>query len=231
MNVQSYILSAENITKSYVSGEGKLEVLKGASLQLKAGEMAVLLGASGTGKSTLLHILSTLDKAESGRVLYRGVDISRLSPKELARFRNEKIGFVYQLHYLLPEFSALENVMMPGLIADIDRRQAKKIAKNLLMEVGLSGRESHRPNQLSGGEAQRVAIARALFNNPEVVYADEPTGNLDTKNGEALIELFRRLNFNLKQTFLIATHNERLASQIRRKFFIENGSIKSLAFG
>lgn len=230
MNIQPYILSAENIKKSYVSGEGKLEVLKGVSLQLKAGEMAVLLGASGTGKSTLLHILSTLDRAESGRVLYRGIDISRLSPKELAKFRNEKIGFVYQLHHLLPEFSALENVMMPGLIAGVDRRQATKIAKILLAEVGLSGRESHRPNQLSGGEAQRVAIARALFNKPEVMYADEPTGNLDSKNGETLMELFERLNTRLKQTFLIATHNERLAARIRRKFFIENGSIKNLAF-
>lgn len=230
MNIQPYILSAENIKKSYVSGEGKLEVLKGASLQLPAGEMAVLLGASGTGKSTLLHILGTLDRAESGRVLYRGIDVSRLGPRELARFRNEKIGFVYQFYHLLPEFSALENVMMPGLIAGADKGLAEETARNLFAEVGLSGRESHRPSQLSGGEAQRVAIARALFNKPEVVYADEPTGNLDSKSGDALMELFERLNEELKQTFLIATHNERLANRIRRRFVIENGLIKNLAF-
>jgi lipoprotein-releasing system ATP-binding protein len=230
MNVQPYVLSAENIKKGYISGEDKLEVLKGASLQLPAGEMAVLLGASGTGKSTLLHILSTLDKAESGRVLYRGLDVSRLGAKELAKFRNEKIGFVYQFYHLLPEFSALENVMMPGLIAGMDKGPVEEAARNLLVEVGLAGRESHRPNQLSGGEAQRVAIARALFNKPEVVYADEPTGNLDSKSGEALMELFERLNEELKQTFLIATHNEHLAGRIRRRFVIEDGLIKNLAF-
>ncbi|MCD6162098.1 MAG: ABC transporter ATP-binding protein [candidate division Zixibacteria bacterium] len=228
MMTQQNILSAENIIKRYVSGCESLEVLKSVSITLDAGDMAVLQGASGTGKSTLLHILGTLDKPESGRILYRGVDIGTLNPKELSRFRNKKIGFVYQFHHLLPEFNALENVMMPGLISGLKKNAVKNRALGLLKDVGLSDRTTHFPNQLSGGEAQRVAVARALFNKPEVVYADEPTGNLDIKTGISLMNLFEKLNKDINQTFLIATHNTQLAERIDKKLKIENGVIKTI---
>lgn len=226
---QQIILSAENIIKRYVSGGESLEVLKGVNITLNVGDMAVLHGASGTGKSTLLHILGTLDKPQSGRILYRGVDIGNFNSKELSRFRNKKIGFIYQFHHLLPEFSALENVMMPGLISGLKKSAARNRALELLKDVGLSRRTTHFPNQLSGGEAQRVAVARALFNKPEVVYADEPTGNLDMKTGISLIELFEKLNNDLNQSFLIATHNVRLAERIDKQWRIENGVIKAIA--
>jgi lipoprotein-releasing system ATP-binding protein len=219
------ILSAQSINKSFLSGHGNLEVLKGASLQLFAGEMVLLQGASGTGKSTFLHILGTLDKPDSGTVLYEGLNVNQLNPNELAKFRNEKIGFVYQFHHLLPDFDALENVMLPGLIMGVPKAQAAEIALELLTAVGLKERSTHRPNQLSGGEAQRVAVARALFNKPQIVYADEPTGNLDNKTGEALLELFWELNAKFGQTFFIATHNERLMEQIERRYLIKDGII------
>jgi len=228
---QQNILSAENIFKRFISGDEDLEVLKGVSLKLQAGDMAVLLGASGTGKSTLLHILGTLDSPESGQIKYRDTDIGTLNPKELAKFRNEKVGFVYQFHHLLPEFNALENVMMPGLISGINKNKAGKRAKELLGDVGLSERATHFPNQLSGGETQRVAIARALFNKPEVVYADEPTGNLDLKAGNDLMDLFEKLNREINQTFMIATHNLRLAERIGKHFLIEDGVIKTINIG
>ncbi len=229
MDTQKNILSAENIVKRYISEGENLEVLKGASLSLKAGDMAMLLGDSGTGKSTFLHILGSLDKPQSGRVIYRDIDVTKLKNNELAEFRNKKVGFVYQFHHLLPEFSALENVMMPGLIAGQDRAAASKKAGELLADVGLAGRVSHRPSQLSGGEAQRVAVARALFNKPEVIYADEPTGNLDVKTGDHLMELFEKLNREYNQTFLIATHNPHLYERVGKRFLIENGVIKTLA--
>jgi len=229
MKIQKNILSAENIIKRYVSEGENLEVLKGASLSLQAGDMAVLLGDSGTGKSTFLHILGSLDKPESGRVYYRGVDVTRLKNSELSEFRNKKVGFVHQFHHLLPDFSALENVMMPGLIDGQTKNQAEPRALEILDQVGLANRAKHYPRQLSGGEAQRVAIARALFNKPEVIYADEPTGNLDVKNGDVLMELFEKLNAELNQTFLIATHNLRLNERIAKRFLIENGVIKILA--
>jgi lipoprotein-releasing system ATP-binding protein len=225
---QQNILSAENIFKRFVSGDEVLEVLKGAGIRLNRGDMAALLGASGTGKSTLLHILGTLDSPESGQVFYRGVDIGKFTPRQVAKFRNEKIGFVYQFHHLLPEFTALENVMMPGLIANLSRDIAREKAEHLLGEVGLADRANHHPNQLSGGETQRVAVARALFNKPEVVYADEPTGNLDIKTGNALIELFERLNVESGHTFLIATHNLRIAERINKQYLIEDGIIKAI---
>ena len=229
MNIQKNILSAENIVKRYISEGENLEVLKGASISLKAGDMAMLLGDSGTGKSTFLHILGSLDKPESGRVLYQDIDVANLKNNELAEFRNKKVGFVYQFHHLLPEFSALENVMMPGLIAGQNRTAASKRAGELLADVGLANRAGHRPKQLSGGEAQRVAVARALFNKPEVIYADEPTGNLDVKTGDHLMELFEKLNREYNQTFLIATHNPRLYERVGMRFLIENGTIKTLA--
>jgi lipoprotein-releasing system ATP-binding protein len=229
MPQNQFILAAENLRKGFVSGHTNLEVLNGANLALLPGEMAILQGVSGTGKSTLLHILGTLDQADSGQVYYNGVNISDMNHKELARFRNQNIGFVYQFHHLLPEFSALENVMLPGLIAGIKHEEAAQTAIKLLEEVGVAGRAAHRPNQLSGGEAQRVAVARALFNKPTVVYADEPTGNLDNKTGESLMELFEKLNGELNQTFLIATHNERLAERIKRRFVIEDGITKDIS--
>lgn len=222
---EHYVLNAQDLFKSYRSGDERLEVLKGSTIRLKKGEMAVIQGASGTGKSTLLHILGTLDKADKGKIEYDGVDINALSRKELAHFRNLKIGFVYQFHNLLPEFSAVENVMMPGLIAGGNREILKERALELLDRVGVAQRANHKPNQLSGGEAQRVAAARALFNKPAVIYADEPTGNLDNKAAEELLTLFFELNGELGQTFLIATHNERMANRIGKKFVIENGLI------
>ena len=224
-SMQTTVLSAENIVKKYVSGGGDLEVLNGASLSLQAGDMAVLLGDSGTGKSTLLHILATLDRPESGRVLYSGVDAARLKNQELARFRNERIGFVYQFHHLLPEFNALENVMLPGLIKGQDEKTCHDIGLALLEDVGLGQRAVHFPNQLSGGESQRVAIARALFNKPEVVFADEPTGNLDLRTGDRLMDLFEKLNAKLGQTFLIATHNPRLAERGKKRLRLEGGRV------
>jgi lipoprotein-releasing system ATP-binding protein len=229
MSQNQFILAAENIKKSFISGHANLEVLSGASIALLPGEMAILQGASGTGKSTLLHILGTLDQADSGQVYYDGVNINNMNHKELAVFRNQKIGFVYQFHHLLTEFTALENVMLPGLIAGETREMAAPKAQKLLEDVGVGGRADHRPNQLSGGEAQRVAVARALFNKPTVVYADEPTGNLDNKTGESLMELFEKLNHQLNQTFLIATHNDKLAERIKRRFVIEDGITKDIS--
>ena len=228
-NTQQNILTAENIYKRYVSEGETLEVLKGAALTLNVGDMAVLLGDSGTGKSTMLHILGTLDKPESGKVLYKGVDVTTFDTGRLAEFRNSEVGFVYQFHHLLPEFNALENVMMPGLINGMAVNSAKERALELLDSVGLSKRINHHPRQLSGGEAQRVAVARALFNKPKVIYADEPTGNLDLKTGDRLMELFKKLNEELSQTFLIATHNQRLSDQVALKYNIEDGVINSIS--
>jgi len=228
-NAQNIILSAENIYKRYSSEGENLEVLRGANLNLTTGEMAVLLGDSGTGKSTMLHILGTLDKPESGKVMYKGVDVTTFDTQKLARFRNREVGFVYQFHHLLPEFTALENVMMPGLIDGLDNKTATERAEELLESVGLSHRLKHSPRQLSGGEAQRVAVARALFNKPKVIYADEPTGNLDIKAGDRLMELFEKLNRELDQTFLIATHNQRLSDRATRKYVIKDGVIESIA--
>lgn len=224
-SAKKVIVKADTINKSFLSGRGNLEVLKGASLQLHEGEMVLLLGASGTGKSTFLHILGTLDRPDSGSISYDGLDVNTLKHNELSKFRNEKIGFVYQFHHLLPDFNALENVMLPGLIRGLQKEDAAENALELLKAVGLENRDTHKPNQLSGGEAQRVAVARALFNKPQVVYADEPTGNLDNKTGAALLELFLELNARFNQTFFIATHNERLMEQIERRYLIKDGVI------
>jgi lipoprotein-releasing system ATP-binding protein len=230
-NARKVIVEANAINKSFLSGRGNLEVLKGASLQLHEGEMVLLLGASGTGKSTFLHILGTLDQPDSGSVSYDGLDVKTLKHNELSKFRNEKIGFVYQFHHLLPDFNALENVMLPGLIMGLQKENAAEKAFEMLKAVGLENRDTHKPNQLSGGEAQRVAVARALFNKPQVVYADEPTGNLDNKTGAALLELFLELNARFNQTFFIATHNERLMEQIERRYLIKDGVITDSSKG
>jgi len=227
-NSNSEILRAENISKCFKTGSQSLEVLKSVNLILHEGEMMALLGASGTGKSTLLYILGTLARADSGRLLYQGSDVSTYNHNGLAKFRNREIGFVYQAHHLLPEFSAIENVMMPGLIRGLSPANARDYAADLLEKVGLSERINHFPNQLSGGEAQRVTVVRALFNKPKVVFADEPTGNLDLKTGGSLMDLFMELNARLNQTFLIATHNIELAARIKMKVQLEYGKVEKI---
>jgi lipoprotein-releasing system ATP-binding protein len=216
-----FMVQAENITKSY----GSLRVLKGVSLVVQPGEVVAIVGASGAGKSTLLHILGTLDKPDSGRLLLNGTDVLRLDEKLLAAFRNKSIGFVFQFHNLLPEFTALENVMIPALIARQDEKQARKRATDLLDMLGLGGRLDHKPAALSGGEQQRAAVARALINNPALILADEPSGNLDSKNAQELHRLFFDLRERLNQTFVIVTHNAEFAAMADRKLEIKDGVI------
>ena len=198
------MITIKNITKSF----GSLQVLKGIDLTVSKGEVVSIVGPSGAGKTTLLQIIGTLDRADTGSVIIDGQDITKLSQSKLADFRNQHIGFVFQFHQLLPEFSAIENIMIPALIAGVSRREAKQKAMSLLTMLGLADRAEHKPSQLSGGEKQRVAVARALVNNPAVVLADEPSGSLDTKNKEELHQLFFELRDQLGQTFVIVTHDE-----------------------
>lgn len=214
---------ANDIHKSFQD----LSVLKGVGLHVKAGEVVSIVGASGAGKTTLLQILGTLERPDRGSLIIGGKDTSRLSDKDLARFRNENIGFVFQFHHLLPEFTAVENVMMPGMIAGIDKAVGNARAIELLTTLGLKNRHDHRPSELSGGEQQRVAVARALFNEPDVIFADEPSGNLDSANAEMLHSLFFELRDRLGQTFVIVTHNEELASMADRKLVMADGLITS----
>lgn len=193
-----------------------LTVLDGIDLEIKKGEMLAIVGASGVGKSTFLHIVGGLDHPTSGQVLYAGTDIFKMDSDRIARFRNEHVGFVFQFHHLLPEFSALENVMMPALIRGLDRETASRTATAVLSDVGLSGRIQHRPGELSGGEQQRVAVARALMLRPGAVLADEPTGNLDSHTGEAVHELLKKINREKGITFIIVTHNDKLAVRADR---------------
>lgn len=210
-----------DIKKSF----GTLEVLKGIDLIINKGEVISIVGPSGAGKTTLLQIMGTLDKADSGTILLNGTNISSLKEKELANFRNKQIGFVFQFHQLLPEFTALENVMIPALIAGISSSDAMKKAKQTLDFLGLSERASHKPSELSGGEKQRVAVARALINNPSVILADEPSGSLDTHNKEELHQLFFELRNRLGQTFVIVTHDESLAQLTDRTIHMKDGRI------
>ncbi len=219
----------ERLYKTYEGPRDTVEVLKGLDLQVAQGETVAILGASGVGKSTLLHIAGALDRPTGGLVLVDGQEIFRMDERALAVFRNRNIGFVFQFHHLLPEFSALENVMMPALIARRERGEALERARALLAEVGLGHREDHRVGELSGGEAQRVAVARALVLEPKLLLADEPTGNLDERTGEKVHELMLRLNLEHGLTTLVATHNERLAAGLQRRLRLMDGKVFPLA--
>jgi lipoprotein-releasing system ATP-binding protein len=215
------MLSAKDIHKRY----GPVEVLKGVDITINRGEIVSIVGPSGSGKSTLLHILGTLDKPDRGEVFLNNETISGLQGNRLASFRNKHIGFVFQFHHLLPEFSALENVCIPGWLTSRNKNEVKQGAEELLKILGLSQRLENKPNQLSGGEQQRVAVARALINQPDIVFADEPTGNLDTANAKELHQLFFDLRKELNQTFLIVTHNEELAQLSDRTLTMKDGKI------
>jgi lipoprotein-releasing system ATP-binding protein len=215
------MLKATAIHKSY----GKLHILKGVDLEVKKGEIVAIVGASGAGKSSLLNILSTLDKPDSGQIHFGDHEISKLSSKHLSEFRNRKIGFIFQFHHLLAEFNAIENVCIPAYIAGTPKAQAEQRAMELLTMLGLADRAQHKPGQLSGGEAQRVAVARALINKPDLIFADEPSGNLDSANARELHELFIKLRNEYNQTFVIVTHNEDLSNLSDRKVMMKDGLI------
>ena len=215
------MIEIQGVTKSF----GELQVLKGIDLILYKGEVVSVVGPSGAGKTTLLQIMGTLDKADSGSVVIDGIDVGQLKEKDLSAFRNKRIGFVFQFHQLLPEFTALENVMMPALIGGMSSGEAMKKAKETLAFLGLAERASHKPAELSGGEKQRVAVARALINDPAVIFADEPSGSLDTKNKEELHQLFFDLRDRLGQTFVIVTHDEGLAQLTDRTIHMVDGRI------
>jgi lipoprotein-releasing system ATP-binding protein len=217
------MLKANGIHKSY----GNLQVLKGVNLEIAKSEIVSIVGSSGAGKSTLLQILGTLDKPNEGQIEMNGLDLIRLKGEELAKFRNEQIGFIFQFHNLLPEFTALENIQIPGFIKNTNVNQLAKKASELAELLGISHRLDSKPATLSGGEQQRVAVARALINNPAVIFADEPSGNLDTKNAQSLHELFFTLRRELGQAFVIVTHNEELANMADRKVVMKDGLIES----
>lgn len=215
------MLKAHQLTKSF----GAVKVLQGIDLQIKQREVVSIVGASGAGKSTLLHILGTLDQPDTGNVVLNGERFNNLKSNELAKFRNAHIGFIFQFHNLLPEFTAWENICMPAYIGKRKEEDIRKRAEELMRLLGISERKHHKPSQMSGGEQQRTAVARALINNPAIVFADEPSGNLDSKNAEELHKLFFRLREELGQTFVIVTHNEELAEMADRKLEMKDGKI------
>ena len=224
-DVSPQVVAARGLAKSYPMGGGEVAALSGVDLEVGRGEMVAVMGVSGAGKSTLLHLLGALDRPTRGEVILEGKSLSDCSETELARLRNQRVGFVFQFHHLLSEFSALENVMMPGLIRGDQKKEAEEQAKELLSRVGLADRWSHRPGELSGGEQQRVAIARALINNPSVMLADEPTGNLDSSTAEAIFELLQEINERIRQTILVATHNSSMAERMDRVVVVVDGKI------
>lgn len=215
------MMKAAALTKNY----GALKVLKGIDLEINKGEIISIVGESGAGKTTLLQILGTLDRPDSGNILYGDTDVSVMKPDQLADFRNQNIGFIFQFHQLLPEFTCIENVCMPALIAGKSRRESEKRAAELLDYLGLTERQHHKPSELSGGEQQRCAVARALVNNPSVVFADEPSGNLDSRNAAELHKLFLQLRADFGCSFVIVTHNEELAAMADRKLVMKDGNI------
>ena len=217
------MIEIKGIKKSY----GNLEVLKGIDLKINKGEVVSIVGPSGAGKTTLLHIIGTLDNADAGSVVIDGIDISTLNKKKLAEFRNRHIGFVFQFHQLLPEFTAIENIMIPAFIGGVSKKEARKKAEELLQFMGLTERANHKPKELSGGEKQRVAVARALINRPSVILADEPSGSLDTKNKEELHQLFFDLRDKFGQTFVIVTHDEQLATVTDRTIKMRDGQLET----
>ena len=218
-------MEVRSLGKSFVHAGRRLDIVKDINLVMEPAEMLSVVGASGVGKSTLLHILGTLDLPTTGQLLFDGNDVTRLSPTALADFRNKSIGFVFQFHHLLPEFTALENVMMPALIQRVARREAEKRAREILTRVGLAHRLTHKPGELSGGEQQRVALARALVMRPALLLADEPTGNLDAKTGEEIHELFFELNRERGTTMMIVTHNPELAARMPRRLTMVGGTL------
>jgi lipoprotein-releasing system ATP-binding protein len=219
------LLSATGLKKTYVMGSRTLEVLRGVDVEIARGDFVALRGASGTGKSTLLHLIGGLDTANAGEILFRGQKLSGYSEGELTNFRNRRVGFVFQAYHLLPELTALENVCLTARIARISAGDAAKRARALLALVGLNAREDHKPSELSGGEQQRVAIARALVNEPELLLADEPTGNLDSKTGMEIIELLKRLRVEKQTTLVIATHDEKVAAHAQRVIELVDGRL------
>ncbi|WGE83519.1 lipoprotein-releasing ABC transporter ATP-binding protein LolD [Actinobacillus equuli] len=217
------LLRCENISKFYDEGNQKVQVLKDVSFSMNSGELVAIVGSSGSGKSTLLHTLGGLDQPSSGEVWIKQQSLQKLSANKLAQLRNQNLGFVYQFHHLMADFTALENVMMPMLIGNQNKREARDRAEKMLQAVGLSHRITHRPSALSGGERQRVAIARALVNNPALVLADEPTGNLDQKTTESIFDLIKQLNAEQNIAFLLVTHDLNLANKLSRRFVMRDG--------
>jgi lipoprotein-releasing system ATP-binding protein len=225
---KAMLIQVENVYKHYVQPKTTVEVLRGVQLAIAAREMVAIVGPSGAGKSTLLHLIGGLDRPTQGSIRCCGVELAHLQDRALADFRNRRIGFVFQFHHLLPEFSALENTMMPALIQRQARREAQRDARHLLVSVDLGDRLHHRPGELSGGEQQRVAVARALINKPDVVLADEPTGNLDRATGQAIQKLLRQLNEELGQTFVIVTHDREFAAHMDRAISLVDGKVRAV---
>jgi len=221
------LLRIRNLKKSYKEATGRLQILNGIDLEMKSGEMVAITGESGSGKSTFLHLLGMLDRPDEGEIYYSGNEI-KISDRKVNEFRNKKIGFVFQFHYLLGDFTAEENVAMPMFLATKNLKKSIKEARKLLKALDIFERKEHYPNQLSGGEQQRVAVARALINSPEIIFADEPTGNLDSHHSEELINLIIELNRSKKQTFLIATHNREIAGKMDRHLHLEEGILKEI---
>ena len=224
-DASTHVIVTRGLEKSYAMGGGRVMALSGVDLEVEHGEMVAIMGVSGAGKTTLLHLLGALDRPTKGEVILEGKSLHERSEVELARLRNQHVGFVFQFHHLLPEFSGLENVIIPGLLRGARKKEVEDQAKELLSRMGLADRWNHRPGELSGGEQQRVAIARALINNPSVVLADEPTGNLDSSTAETIFELLREINENNRQTILVATHNSSMAGQMDRVIAVVDGKI------